>query len=155
MPIRPDKSLESVLDILDYDLHTALFEDRSSRLECAPNEPDSSPRPFAMFGAAALSTGALLLAIPVPNLSLWRRVEKGNTQTCLISRRRRAGRPTADGGPCSAGRSSTTTGAASHRRGPRIGDSPESAPGHARAVRESHRCRSRPHRPPVVRWPAQ
>ena len=35
MPIRPDKSLESVLDILDYDLLTALFEDGSSRLECA------------------------------------------------------------------------------------------------------------------------
>ena len=48
-----------------------------------------------------------------------------------------------------------------HRRGPRIGDSPGSAPGHARAGRESRRCRSRPDRAagrplagPIIRRPA-
>ena len=69
MPIVPDESLESVLDILDYGLLTTLFDARSSRPESAPDEPDSSPGLFAMLGAAALSTGALPLAIALPNLS--------------------------------------------------------------------------------------
>jgi len=75
-PIVPDESLESVLDILDYGLLTTLFEAGSSRPESAPDEPDSSPRLFAMLGAAALSTGGLALAALLPNLSLWRRVER-------------------------------------------------------------------------------
>ncbi len=76
VPIFPDENLESVLDVLDYGLLTALFEAGPSRPESTPKEPDSSPGLLAMLQAAALSTGALLLPIPVPNLSLWRRVER-------------------------------------------------------------------------------
>jgi len=76
VPILPDENLESLLDVLDYGLLTALFEAGPSRPESATKEPDSSPGLFAMLRAAVLSTGALLLAIPVPKLSLWRRVEK-------------------------------------------------------------------------------
>jgi hypothetical protein len=54
-----------------------LFDDGSSRPERAPNESDSSPGLWTMLGAATLSTGALPLAITVRNLSLWRRVKKG------------------------------------------------------------------------------
>jgi hypothetical protein len=75
-PILPDENLESVLDVLDYGLLTALFEAGPSRPDSAPKEPDSSPGLFAMLRAAALSTGALLLAIPVAKLSLWRRLER-------------------------------------------------------------------------------
>jgi len=90
VPILSDESTEPVLDILDYGLLTTLFESGSSRPESAPKEPDSSPGLFAMLGAAALSTGALLLAIPVPNLTLWRRVER---------RQRRGEKPIEDGRP--------------------------------------------------------
>jgi hypothetical protein len=76
VPILPDENLESVLDVLDYGLLTALFEAGPSRPDSAPKEPDSSPGLFAMLRAAALSTGALLLAIPVAKLSLWRRLER-------------------------------------------------------------------------------
>jgi len=76
VPILADESRESVLDILDYGLLTTLFEAGSSRPERALKEPDSSPGFWAMLGAAVLSTGALWLAIPIPNLSLWRRVER-------------------------------------------------------------------------------
>jgi hypothetical protein len=75
-PILPDENLESVLDVLDYGLLTALFEAGPSRPDSAPKEPDSSPGLFAMLRAADLSTGALLLAIPVAKLSLWRRLER-------------------------------------------------------------------------------
>ncbi len=76
VPILPHNSLESVLDILDHGLLITLSESGSSRPERAPEEPDSSPGFWAMLGAAALSTGALPLAITVPNLSRWRRVER-------------------------------------------------------------------------------
>ena len=75
VPIFSDERRESVLDIVDYGFLTTLFEAGSSQPESAPNEPVSWPGLWAMLGASALSTGALLLAIPVPNLSLWRRVE--------------------------------------------------------------------------------
>ncbi len=75
VPIMPDKGLESVLDILDHGLLATLFETGSSRPESAPKEPDSSPGFWAMLWAAALSAGALPLAITVPNRSRWRRVE--------------------------------------------------------------------------------
>jgi hypothetical protein len=75
-PILPDENLESVLDVLDYGLLTALFEAGPSRPDSAPKEPDSSPGLFAMLRAADLSTWALLLAIPVAKLSLWRRLER-------------------------------------------------------------------------------
>ena len=89
VPIVPDASLGLVLNFLDYGLLTTLFEAESSRPESAPNEPDSSPRLFAMLGAAALSSGSLALAILRPNQSFWRRVEKSNSQSCLTRRRRR------------------------------------------------------------------
>jgi hypothetical protein len=76
VPILPDENLESALDVLDYGLITALFQTGSSRPENAPNEPYSSPGFWAMIPAAALSAAALPLAIPVPRLSLWRRVER-------------------------------------------------------------------------------
>jgi hypothetical protein len=76
-PLVPDESLESELEILDFCLLTTLFDDGSSRPERAPNESDSSPGLWTMLGAATLSTGALPLAITVRNLSLWRRVKKG------------------------------------------------------------------------------
>jgi hypothetical protein len=76
VPIVPDENLESVFDSLDCVLRTTLFEAGSSRPERSPGEPDSSPGSWAMLGAAALSTGALPLAITVPNLSLWRRVAR-------------------------------------------------------------------------------
>jgi hypothetical protein len=75
-PLVPDESLESELDIVDYGLLTTLFEAGSSRPKSAPKGPDSSPGFCAMLGAAALSTGALPLAITVRNLSLWRRVKR-------------------------------------------------------------------------------
>jgi hypothetical protein len=75
-PILPDENLESALDVLDCGLITALFQTGSSRPENAPNEPYSSPGFWAMLPAAALSAAALPLAIPVPTLSLWRRVER-------------------------------------------------------------------------------
>jgi hypothetical protein len=76
VPILVDESLESVPDILDYGLLTTSFETGSSRPESAPEEPYSSPGFWAMLSAAALSAAALPLAIPVPRLSLWRRVER-------------------------------------------------------------------------------
>jgi len=72
----PDDNLGSVRDVPEYGSLTALFEAESSRPENASKEPDSSPGLFAMLRAAALSTRALLLTIPVPNLSLWRRPER-------------------------------------------------------------------------------
>jgi hypothetical protein len=76
VPIFADENLESELDVLDYGLLTAFFEAGRSRPDRAPKEPDSSPGLLAMLRAAALSTGALLLAIPVAKLSLWRRLER-------------------------------------------------------------------------------
>jgi hypothetical protein len=76
VPILPDENLESALDVVDSGLITALFQTGSSRPENAPNEPYSSPGFWAMLPAAALSAAALPLAIPVPRLSLWRRVER-------------------------------------------------------------------------------
>jgi hypothetical protein len=75
VPILPDESLESALDILDYGSPTTSFEAGSSRPERAPKEVDSSPGLWAMLGAAALSARALPQAITVPNPSL-RRVER-------------------------------------------------------------------------------
>jgi hypothetical protein len=76
VPILPDESLESALDILDYGSLTTSFEAGSYRPERAPKEVDSSPGLWAMLGAAALSARALPLAITVPKLSLRRRVER-------------------------------------------------------------------------------
>ena len=76
VPILPDENLEPAIDFLDYGLITAWFEAGSSRPERAPNGPDSAPGLFARLGAAALSTWALLLAIPASNLSLWRQAER-------------------------------------------------------------------------------
>ena len=76
-PPVPDESLESELEILDFYLLTTSFDAGSSRSESAPNVSDSSPGLWTMLGAAELSTGALPLAITVRNLSLWRRVNKG------------------------------------------------------------------------------
>ena len=76
VPILPDENLESVLDVLDYGLLTALFEAGPSRPDSATKEPDTSPGLFAMLSAAAFPTGTLLLAIPVAKLSLWRRLKR-------------------------------------------------------------------------------
>jgi hypothetical protein len=75
-PILPDENLESVLDVLDYGLLTALFDAGSSRPEKARKEPGTSPALSAALGAVAFSTGALSLAITVPKLSLWRRAQR-------------------------------------------------------------------------------
>jgi hypothetical protein len=75
-PLVPDESLESELEILDYGLLTALFEGGSSRPVIAPSELDSSPGLWAVLGAAALSTGALPLAITERSLSLWWQVKR-------------------------------------------------------------------------------
>jgi hypothetical protein len=74
--ILPDENPESVFDVLDNGLLTALIDAGPSRPDSAPEEPDSPPGLFAMLRAAALSTGALLLAIPVAKLSRWRRFER-------------------------------------------------------------------------------
>lgn len=76
LPVLPDKRFERVLDIVDYGLLTTLSEAESSRPESAPAADDSSPNYWAILNAAALSTGALPLAITGPNLSVWRRVER-------------------------------------------------------------------------------
>jgi hypothetical protein len=75
-PILPDENLESVLDVLDYGLLTALFDAGSSRPEKARKEPGTSPALWAALGAVAFSTGALGLVITVPKLSLWRRAQR-------------------------------------------------------------------------------
>jgi hypothetical protein len=75
-PILPDENLESVLDVLDYGLLTALFDAGSSRPEKARKEPGTSPALWAALGAVAFSTGALSLVITVPKLSLWRRAQR-------------------------------------------------------------------------------
>jgi hypothetical protein len=75
-PILPDENLESVLDVLDYGLLTALFDAGSSRPEKARNELDTSPALWAARGAVALSTGALSLSITIAKLSLWRRAQR-------------------------------------------------------------------------------
>ena len=76
VPILPEKGPERVLDNFDYALLSTLFETGASRPESAPEEPDSSPGFWAMLGASALSTGALPLAISVPNQSRGRRAER-------------------------------------------------------------------------------
>ncbi len=76
VPINADENLESGLDVVDYGLRAAFFQVGRSRPDSAPEVPDSSPGLFAMLRAAALSTGALLLAIPVAKRSLWRRLER-------------------------------------------------------------------------------
>jgi len=74
VPIIPDASLDSVLDILEYGLLTTLLEAASSRPGSQPRENGSSPGLCDMLGAAALSAGALPLSIRVPDQAQWRRI---------------------------------------------------------------------------------
>jgi hypothetical protein len=77
-PFLPAANLESVLDVPDYRLLTALVEAASSRPESAPTGPDSTRGFFAVLGAYALSTGALLWALRVAKASLVRWLERKN-----------------------------------------------------------------------------
>jgi len=77
-PFLPAANLESVLDVPDYRLLTALVEAASPRPESAPKAPDSSRGFLAVLGAYTLSTGALLLALPAARASLGRWLERKN-----------------------------------------------------------------------------
>jgi hypothetical protein len=82
VPILPDAALESMLEIVDYGLLTALLETALARTNGPASKIDSSTNLGSIVGAAALSSGALPLSIRVPVQCRWRRVQR--TQESLV-----------------------------------------------------------------------